>query len=97
MEQREKLLELLMQRPLGYCTYSELADFLIENGVAVLDEETALAIRAGARAIGSNKNLLISTMVHKPFSKKPIHIEYTRAFDILNELSRVGLPERKEE
>lgn len=102
MDQREKLIELLdiafldSDDNYGMPNIEQVADHLIANGVVVLpyDDKTWLAMRAGARAIRTNKRLDGTIYCYDPFGESK-EISYLEAEKILCETADV-IPEEKE-
>ena len=99
MTDRERLIELIhkcdiMSIPTEKFTEG-FADYLLENGVIVIDEKTALAMNAGASAIEKSEYLMMADYVYNPF-EKPKEISYRRAAEILRELAEKALKEREQ-
>ena len=64
-----------------------VATILVNNGVIVIDDKTALAIGAGAYAISKRKYMMGLEYVQGAYSKNPKSIAYTEACTILAEIS----------
>lgn len=102
MTERERLIELIVTaenevfRAFPYTNSTKriemVADYLLANGVIIVDEKTALAMNAGAKAIENDDILMMSDYVFSPFTK-PKEISYRRATEILRELARKVLKE----
>lgn len=106
MSQRKKLIELVAkaldapnernEKGLWKESKEHISDYLIANGVVVLpyDDKTWLAMRAGARAIRTNKRLDGTIYCYDPFGESK-EISYLEAEKILCEIADV-IPEEKE-
>jgi hypothetical protein len=66
--------------------YDFIADFLTASNVILIDEETELAMRAGAYAIEHSDGLMIGDYVKDPLDN-PREIPFRRAAEILRELT----------
>ncbi|MGN0493126.1 MAG: hypothetical protein ACI4F7_05700 [Acutalibacteraceae bacterium] len=66
--------------------YDFIADFLTASNVILIDEETELAMRAGAIAITGNEELMERICAFEP-SYEPRQIPFSRAAEILRELT----------
>ena len=105
MTERERLIELIVTaenevfRAFPYTNSTKriemVADYLLKNGVIIVDEKTKSAMNAGASAIEKDEFLMMADYVYSPF-KKPKVISYRRAAEILRELARKALKEREE-
>ena len=94
MTERERLIDLCDTNNgwVDEVPAEEFADYLIANGVIIVDEKTASAMNAGASAIEKDEFLMMADYVYSPF-KKPKVISYRRAAEILRELARKALKE----
>lgn len=69
----------------------ELAHAEQEDRLLVLDEETALAIAAGAHGCNTNKRLFGASYMRNFRSDNPQSISYYRAIEILTEIAEKAL------
>ena len=94
MDERERLTKLIADMPREQ-TVPEMVDYLLESGVTIIDERTALAMNAGARAIERNGDLIGVNYVFNPF-EEPKEIAFSQAAKILRKLAEKALAERSD-
>ena len=85
---KEKLKAILARNVLWDDALIEsIATILVDNGVMVLDDKTALAIGAGAYAIAKRSHMDRLEFVQGALSDSPKSIPYTEACRILADIS----------
>lgn len=107
MTERERLIELLKKAPYGANAITlsdkhkdsilgEIADYLLGNGVIVIDGKTALSMFAGAYAIGNDDFLMMGDYGKVNADKKLNVIPYRKAAERLRQIAEKALKESEQ-